>query len=723
MVELRPHPFGALVRRMLREARQAEQIFDTSFKRCFFGAPTGIDLSVGFHGLRASTPLGPAAGPHSQMAQNIVLSWLAGCRVMELKTVQIEDQLEIPRPCIDMATVGYNIEWSQELRLGESLEEYVKASMLIEILRASGVLPLGAQGEVGTQDGADQEGGLIFDMSVGYDLAGIKSRPVQDFIAGMQDAGDLVARLREELLAPELADVLEDHPIIREIDFTSRISNTLTLSTFHGCPPHEIEGIVEYLMRECGLHVIVKLNPTLLGPERVSELLEDELGYSDLRVPPGAFEADTTWDDMLPLVERLAALAQELGLGFGVKFSNTLIVENRRDFFPAQEKTAYLSGAPLHILAMDLVARFRAHFGSRFPISFSAGIERKNFPDAVALGLVPVTVCTDFLRPGGYGRGKGYFDELLLRMEELGARCIDDYVIRAAGHGKLALERAAVRCEARPETLRASLKALAAGTGLGTAAGADLHREWAREAALLNTQGYLARALASGRYLAENNKKGPKKIGSQLELFDCIACDKCVPVCPNNANFVFELPRLEAPRTSLHLEGLTWVSQTDGLLVIEKQRQFGSFADFCNECGNCDVFCPEDGGPYKIKPRIFGSEADWRLFKDYDGFCFPPGERAGEILGRIDGADFGLSGEGARTHFQGPGFAVVLDPQRPLDTISGDCEAGQEVDLCILHILTWVRLGLQSSHELPSTRDQTRAPHGAPGATWCGWGS
>ena len=42
---------------------------------------------------------------------------------MELKTVQILDELEINRPCIDMQTIGYNIEWSQELKIAESLEE------------------------------------------------------------------------------------------------------------------------------------------------------------------------------------------------------------------------------------------------------------------------------------------------------------------------------------------------------------------------------------------------------------------------------------------------------------------------------------------------------------------------------------------------------------------------------------------------------------------------
>ena len=74
-----------------------------------------------FHGRPAANPVGPAAGPQDQMAQNMVLAWLAGSRILELKTVQINDRLAIPRPCIDATTVGYNVEWSQELRLAESL--------------------------------------------------------------------------------------------------------------------------------------------------------------------------------------------------------------------------------------------------------------------------------------------------------------------------------------------------------------------------------------------------------------------------------------------------------------------------------------------------------------------------------------------------------------------------------------------------------------------------
>ncbi|MDH5490969.1 MAG: glutamate synthase, partial [Myxococcales bacterium] len=337
MAELVPYPFGRLARRIFREFEERGSILDLP-ERKFVRGVRGADVSVRMHGRRASTALGPAAGPHSQLAQNIVLAFLGGGRIFELKTVQILDQLQIPRPCIDMQTIGYNVEWSQELRLEQSLEEYVKASMLLEILIASGKLEL----EPGFAD-------FIFDMSVGYDLAGIQSERVRAFIEGLLDATPIIDRLRSEL-PEELAQY-------RDLDFRSRVSETLTLSTFHGCPPEEIERIIHYLLNEHGLHCVAKLNPTLLGRERVAELLGERMGYPD-RVPDVAFEKDTKWEQALEFTERLGAEAERLGLGFGVKFSNTLIVQNHRDFFPATEKEMYLSGAPLHVLAMELVARF-----------------------------------------------------------------------------------------------------------------------------------------------------------------------------------------------------------------------------------------------------------------------------------------------------------------------------------------------------------------------------
>jgi len=631
VAELRPVPMPTLVRRMFRELETREAIFDLPARK-FFGGSADLDFSVRFHGMSAGCPLGPAAGPQSQMAQNVVLAWLGGSRILELKTVQILDELDIPRPCIDAQTVGYNVEWSQELKLEQSLEEYVKGAMLVRILRASGKVPESAAFEP-----------VLYDLSVGYDLAGIRSDRVQAFVKGMRDAGPIVDRLRREI--PE-----EWRPF-RDLDFETDLSRTVTLSTFHGCPPDEIERIVDFLLRDTGLHAIVKLNPMLLGPDRARELLHDTLGYDDLRIPDSAFERDTKWDQMEGFVERLGATADSLGLGFGVKFSNTLIVENHRDFFPASQREMYLSGAPLHVLAMNLVGRFRERFGDRFPISFSAGIDRQNFADAVALGLVPVTVCTDLLRPGGYGRSRAYFDELARRMGEVGATGVDAFVLRAYGHE--------------------------------AAAGGDL-----AAAKLLNTSTYVERATADPRYRKESNSKSPRKIGRHLKLFDCISCDKCVPVCPNDANFTFVLPAMGIPVVKVRrAAGGEWVAREEEPIAVRESHQIANFADFCNDCGNCDVFCPEDGGPYVMKPRFFGSEESWRAASPLDGFFLRPTADGCVVHGRFAGRDYRLelTANGERARYAGDGFELEFLCYDPAASLAGWAE--NEVDLTYFHLM------------------------------------
>ena len=667
MAELRPYPIGALLHRMFVEHDLNGSIFDLPGRK-FVRGGTGKDYRVRFHGAEAATPLGPAAGPQSQMAQNIVLSWLTGGRIMELKTVQINDELEIPRPCIDMQTVGYNVEWSQELKLEQSLEEYVKGSMLIEILTASGILEMPA--------GFDK---VIFDMSVGYDLKGIQSDRVQAFVRGMLDATEVVDRLR--------AQIPEEFARYRDLDFTTKLSDTLTLSTFHGCPPDEIERIIEYLLEQVGLHCIIKLNPMLLGPSECRRLLHDVMGYDEITVPDTAFERDTTWAQAQGFVERLGERADRLGLGLGVKFSNTLIVQNERDFFPETEKEMYLSGPPLHVLAMRLVQQFRERFGDRYPISFSAGIDAKNFPDSVAIGLVPITVCSDLLKPGGYGRAFNYFKELDRRMEGARADDIETFILRAYGNAAAALDAAGADAGHPART------ALREGGDLRVAAG-DLFERWVSEAKLLNTNTYLPIACADDRYSRTHNTKLPRKIGSTLVLFDCITCDKCIPVCPNDANFTFELPRGEVPVVKLSRDSDTWTATQAPPLMITEKHQIGNFADFCNECGNCDVFCPEDGGPYIIKPRFFGSEADWTTFSKLDGFFIEQIGETDRVLGRVSGRDFELKTDGVQASFSGLGFAVAFNVADPAGSVAGDADG--EVDLTYFYILDLVREGVLS---------------------------
>lgn len=624
MTGLTPIPLSVLARRMFTELERNGSIFDLPARRFVLG-DTGRDLSVEVHGRRAAAPFGPAAGPHTQLAQNIVLAWLSGARIIELKTVQIIDELEIPRPCVDMATIGYNVEWSQELRLSQSLEEYVKAWMLIHALVASGKLAL-APGFADT----------VFDMSVGYDLRGVKSAPMRAFIEGLKDASAIIDRLR-----PEMPGAFRDPA------YPTRISDTLTLSTFHGCPPEEIESIADHLMREHGLSVVVKLNPTLVGRADMRAILNERLGYTELRVPDEAFAKDATWEQATGIVERLEATAKSLGVGFGVKFSNTLIVENHRDFFPASERVMYASGAPLHVLAIELVRRFRRRFGDRIPVSFSAGVDERNFAKVVALGLVPVTACSDLLRSGGYGRAWRMFEQLRKEMDAVGATDLADFIRLASA-------------------------------ALGE--GADLSA-----ARIANTETYADAVLADPRYGRAATNTPPRRVGTDLKLWDCLTCDKCVPVCPNNANFTLPIAKgTEIPTATATKFGDVWTVTPGEPVILAKPHQIANLADACNECGNCDVFCPESGGPYRVKPRFFLDAATFERQSSRDGLLISDDV----IRARVEGRDYRVE-RGARVRFIGPDFDVGFDPTDPAGTITGE---GASVDLGLCStLLTLVR--------------------------------
>jgi len=508
----------------------------------------------------------------------------------------------------------------------------------------------------------------------------------------MTDATRVVDKLRREIPA--------EHARYRDLAFTTRLSDTLTLSTFHGCPPDEIERIVLHLLREHGLHCVVKLNPTLLGPTEARRIFHDALGYRE-RIPDEAFEKDARWEQAVDIVGRLGATAEPLGLGLGVKFSNTLIVENHKTFFPASERVMYLSGKPLHVLAMTLVRRFRDTFGSTYPVSFSAGIDRVNFPDAVSLGLVPVTVCTDLLRTGGYARMRHYFEDLDARMVARGARNVGELEVVGQGHAEAAL--AALEHDGALDGACAARcrRALAERGDLRAAAGPEAWKLWADEARLRGTRSYAEALLRDPRYADPANRKQPPKVGTKLWLFDCLTCDKCIPVCPNDANFTYPLPKLEIPVVKLHaVAGGGFTREQGAPLKVEKRHQVATFADLCNECGNCDVFCPEDGGPYVLKPRFFGSEASFSASGEegshavHDGVFLRRDAEADLMLGRFQGRTFRVERRAGKVAFSGPGFDVRFAADAPEDTIEGQVADGTIIDLTYFRILDLLRQGV-----------------------------
>ncbi len=521
MSGLVPGSFPRLVARAFEELERNQSIFGLDSRK-FVLRPGSHDTSVMIHGRKAGAPLGPSAGPHTQMAQNIVLSWLAGSRVIELKTVQILDTLTIPRPCIDARSPTLNVEWSQELRIEQSLEEYVKASMLIAML----------------EQWLGIESSCLFDMSVGYDLRGIRSERMVAFMRSMRQAKRSIDAFRWSIPARW------QH--LRDLDFPTDIAPSATVSTFHGCPVSEIERIAGFLMADLDLDCTIKLNPTLLGETAVREIVHDRLGFTGVRIPSSAFRNDPTFDEAAEIVLRLQTRARELGRSFAVKLTNTLVVENDSTFLPSSEKLAYLSGAPLHVLAMHLVGRFRKTFGDSLPISFSAGIDRTNYAAAASVGLAPITVCTDLLKQGGYARLHAYSDELHAAMDA-----------------------------ARTPTLSQFSR-----TG--------------------DIDAYVDSLDRDPRYRGARAPRSSKKTGHSLGPFDCATCDLCLSACPNAAIFV--LPSL------------------DGRFSFREKHQLAILAEWCNDCGNCETFCPDIGAPNRVKPRLFIHEDDWRADAPRDAF-------------------------------------------------------------------------------------------------------
>jgi putative selenate reductase len=405
---MRTLPFDVLLDWILTEYEKTKSIFGIPESQ-FFLPEKEPSCAVELYGSRLTTPIGPAAGPHTQLTQNILSAWLCGGRFIELKTVQIMDELEIPRPCIDLADEGYNVEWSQELRLTESAGEYVKAWALIQVLRR--LLELEGRVPFGT----------IFNMSVGYNLEGILSERMQTFMATLEDAAEALAPVRACLAKrSEFADV----------EIPNRLTNSVTLSTMHGCPPDEIEKIARYLLEERGLHTTVKLNPTLLGKDTVLSILHDRLGFREIDIPDAVFEHDLKYDRALELIEALKTTAAERGLHFAVKLSNTLAMANHRGVLPGDEM--YMSGRALFPVTVTLFHRLSEAFDGDLRVSYSAGADALNVADLLAAGALPVTAASDLLKPGGYGRFGQYVEEIERALADASA---DDLRAFAGNHG------------------------------------------------------------------------------------------------------------------------------------------------------------------------------------------------------------------------------------------------------------------------------------------------
>lgn len=387
--KMTPIPFDKLITWMLEEYRSKCSVFWIDKSKFY----SSNEPKLSMFGDSLGTPLGPAAGPNTQLAQNLVTAYVSGFRFMELKTVQTLDGEElaklIPRPCINAQDEGYNCEWSTELTVQQAYEEYVKGWFAVHVVAK----------ELGLSDCAD----VIFNMSVGYDYEGITSPKIDSFIEGLKDGSESeIWKSCKKWLLDNIS--MFSNVAAKDIeDISPNISSSITLSTLHGCPPQEIERIADYFLTRKNMHTYVKLNPTLLGYEFVRNTL-DNMGYDYVNFDTTHFDQDLKMPDALALIERLKKTAKGKGLSFGVKVSNTFPVQIKQDELPGEYM--YMSGRALFPLSINVAARLSEHFDGELPISYSGGADYFNIDELLKAGIKPVTVATTILKPGGYARAK-----------------------------------------------------------------------------------------------------------------------------------------------------------------------------------------------------------------------------------------------------------------------------------------------------------------------------
>lgn len=477
-------PFGQLTEWILNEYKKTGQVF--GIQKAYVADQS---KTIEIFGRKLENPVGPAAGPHTQLAQNLVAAYVAGARFFELKTVQKMDGPElsacIPKPCIVAEDEAYNCEWSTELYVPQAMAEYIKGWILIHV--------------IAKEFGLGSPDGFQFNMSCGYNLEGIKDKKIDDFIEGLKDAGDTaIFKECKQWLLEHIS--LFEHVTKEDIEAVpAEICNSITLSTMHGCPPQEIENIVTYLLKEKHINTYVKCNPTLLGYEFVRKAMDD-LGYDYMAFTDFHFKDDLQYEDAVPMLKRLLETASQEGLSFGMKLTNTFPVDIKRQELPGEEM--YMSGKALFPLSISVASRLAESFDGKLPMSFSGGADQKNIDQIVCCGIWPVTVATVLLKPGGY--------KWLTRIAEKADTC----EIGKCG-------------EVQVETLKK----------LAEDSLTDAHyQKTVKKAAAKQTE-------EKSPLLDCLKKKDAPKV-KEFTRHKRV-CGNCADVCPNRANVLIEVPEME----------------------------------------------------------------------------------------------------------------------------------------------------------------------------------
>jgi len=567
MAELYPIPFRTLARRAYLEWHRDRQIYDMP-ETDFYWPDLRIDTGVDFHEHRVSSPLGISSGPHTQMAQGMILGWLGGARIFALKTVRSAavDMTRQPGIYFDRGSLFLQ-EQPQELPLDLYLQECVKASMIMDLFRHARFL-----GDKIPPSRYD----TVFDLTIECMPSSLQDAQLVKFVRTLRDAHELVEQFRREL-PRELSGY-------KDMLFRTRIADSATLNIPPFCPIDETIKMARFLMQELELNISLKLDPMLLGKSELESILADCAGRPDLKIHPSLGVDDSHWHGFMRLMEKIEPVKEHTQLSLGFKSCRGLLVENHRPEFPG-EPAVFVTGKALRPVALRLAAKVRETFGAQYPMGISAGVDADNFTETVTCGFVPVSVCTDILRPGGYSRLHVYLKNLETGMLESHSKTVREYIRKSSGAGDV---------------------------DPGDAAKKTLQRLCAQ---LKST-------------VPENVVETPPAI----------------PSCPFGANFL--LPLLPADRECpvYRIEGERLILDHVDELIIEDIPQVGNFSDLCNECRLCPAWKADYLQPWIKYPAFYSSLDTFLLYKNRDGFYAEDTHSEGcrQIWGRIKGAEYYL---------------------------------------------------------------------------------
>jgi putative selenate reductase len=177
------------------------------------------------------------------------------------------------------------------------------------------------------------------------------------------------------------------------------------------------------------------------------------------------------------------------------------------------------------------------------------------------------------------------------------------------------------------------------------------------------------------------------KEAAVAEASRCLDCDDlcslCVTVCPNRANQAYPSAPLCLTLPTLVARGGRLEKGAPAAFRVEQAVQIVKIGDFCNDCGNCDTFCPTSGAPYKVKPTFWIEEEG---FLEAKGDAYRLERRDGVLVlrARVGGKSHRLERRGGAAEYRSDQVTARFsaEPWELLDCEpAGLLEEGERIDL------------------------------------------